>query len=154
VSCWDILDVSESFSGGCRVADIGLKNRTERAISLSEASRRRPTTDQHGRFVTAQVADADSPVRSARRWPQRIPAIPPRAGANGLFAARKATTPVKAAPHLRHLPGAPFLPLIHLIPGHDEQHRVTLTGPRDPPHVRGPSVQTPSRKVTPPAAWP
>jgi hypothetical protein len=46
VSCWDIPDVSESFAGGCRVADIGLKNRTERAISLSNESRRRPTTDQ------------------------------------------------------------------------------------------------------------
>jgi hypothetical protein len=45
VSCWDILDVSESFAGGCRVANRRLKNRTERAISLSNASGRRPTTD-------------------------------------------------------------------------------------------------------------
>jgi hypothetical protein len=32
VSCWDIPGVSESFAGGCRVANTGLKNRTERAI--------------------------------------------------------------------------------------------------------------------------
>jgi hypothetical protein len=75
VSYWDTLDVSESFAGGCRVANTGLKNRTEHVISLSNASGRRPTTDQRGCLVT-QVADADSPVRSARHWPQRIPAIP------------------------------------------------------------------------------
>ncbi len=79
MSCWDIPDVSESFAGGCRVTNTGLKNRSERAISLSDASRRRPTIDQRGRFVT-QVADADSPVRSAVVGPSASPIPLPRWG--------------------------------------------------------------------------
>jgi hypothetical protein len=51
VSSWDIPNVSESFAGGCRIANTGLKNRTERAIFLSNVSRRRPTADQRNRFV-------------------------------------------------------------------------------------------------------
>jgi hypothetical protein len=51
VSSWDIPNVSESFAGGCRVPNTGLKNRTERAIFLSNVSRRRPTVDQRDRFV-------------------------------------------------------------------------------------------------------
>jgi hypothetical protein len=39
VSSWDIPNVSESFAGGCRVPNTGLKNRTERAIFLSNVSR-------------------------------------------------------------------------------------------------------------------
>jgi hypothetical protein len=62
VSYWDTPDVSESFASGCRVANRRLKNRTERAIFLSDVSRRRPTADQRGCLVT-QVADADTPVR-------------------------------------------------------------------------------------------
>jgi hypothetical protein len=45
------------------------------------------TTDNRtrcGRLVT-QVADADSPVRSARRWPRRISPRPSRAGVNDYF---------------------------------------------------------------------
>ncbi len=81
VSCWDIPDVSESFAGGCRVANTRLKNRTEHAIFLSGASRRRPTTDQRGRLVTLQVtlilwaigpSLATMPPRILPRWGQRL----------------------------------------------------------------------------------
>ena len=44
VSSWDIPDVSESFASGCRVANTGLKNRSEPAIFLSMASKSRLTS--------------------------------------------------------------------------------------------------------------
>jgi hypothetical protein len=80
VSCWDIPDVSESFVGGCRVTNTGLKNRTERAIFVRRVEK---TTDQRGRLLP-QVADANTPVRSAPRWPRRSSDAPPRAGANAI----------------------------------------------------------------------
>src|SRR5216684_6462766 len=43
--------------------------------------------NQHGRFITAQVADA-APGDSARRWPQRITPHLSRAGADGYFDGR------------------------------------------------------------------
>jgi hypothetical protein len=49
----EIPNVSESSADDCRVANTGLKNRPERAISLSDASRSRPTTKPRGCFVTA-----------------------------------------------------------------------------------------------------
>jgi len=54
VSSWDIPDVSESFASGCRVANTGLKNRTERAISLSDESRRRPDAQPKPRRPSAR----------------------------------------------------------------------------------------------------
>ncbi len=56
----------------------------ERAISLStarEAVRQPISMDA----LLHQVADADSPARSARRWPRRIFPMPFRAGANDCF---------------------------------------------------------------------
>jgi hypothetical protein len=56
----------------------------ERAISLStarEAVRQPISMDA----LLHQVADADSPARSARRWPRRIFPMPFRAGAHDCF---------------------------------------------------------------------
>ena len=55
---------------------------TRRTDFIVKLSTSRPTTHPHSRFVTAQVADADSPGDSARRWPQRITPHPSRAGAS------------------------------------------------------------------------
>ena len=53
--------------------------------SLSKVSRRRPTTDRHGRFVTPRwltlIPRCDRPVVG----PSAFPHAPPRAGANDYF---------------------------------------------------------------------
>ena len=56
---------------------------------LCQTSREDDRQQTQCRRLVTQVADADSPAQSARRWPQRIPAIPLALGLTGYLVPAK-----------------------------------------------------------------